>query len=448
MRENDLWRRLLDRFTLFHKLPLTTRPTYYYDLRASLLNSLFLVAFTFVEFVAAENLGATPMQLAMLGPLKGVGMVLSFYWGFRVRQRPKMPYVFWPRFLGHAAFFMIAFVRTPMELIVVAGISSILRQTANPAWASIRRTNYPATLRGTILGFIMARHATVGLAAAALVGWHLTRHPDSFRVLLPALALFGVASDFVLGRIYVRGEKEFAGTKQEPFRPLAAAGLVWRNARFRRYLGGFFIFGFANLMLGPVIPVFLKEHKANYLHWALIMTVVPDAVRIVTVQSWGRVLDRTNPVLLRALFCLGWTIEPVGIAACLFFPAALPWIISIYIVLRLLRSFFAGGAALLGPLGAMYFARKEDVALYQGAHTMLLGLRQFTAPFLGAGLAMRYGPHLVFGVSAAGMLIGASLLLLQAFRERRNGHFMTFREAEETIEAGGEMAPGAEEFRG
>ena len=86
----------------------------------------------------------------------------------------------------------------------------------------------------------------------------------------------------------------------------------------------------------------------------------------------------------------------------------------------------ASGQRLVWTLGAMYFAKKEDVPLYQGVHIGLTGLRSLGGAFLGP-LAVVYfgcgdpaaGRQRLFLFTTLGMVLSGLLMFRLAARIRK-----------------------------
>jgi hypothetical protein len=89
----------------------------------------------------------------------------------------------------------------------------------------------------------------------------------------------------------------------------------------------------------------------------------------------------------------------------------------------------------------MYFARKEDVPLYQGVHIGLTGLRSLGGAFLGPMLVglMGGGPEarrMLFLAMCLAMIVSGLLMLRLAAKMRREmgGRLLSFAEREEQAE--------------
>jgi hypothetical protein len=285
---------------------------------------------------------------------------------------------------------------------------------------------------------------TVSLVASEVI----QRWPGSWRGILSIGGVAAVVAGFLLQRIRVRGEGEHSpAPAPPPFRPLQPFRVLLANRRFRHYTTAFFIFGFANIMMRPVLPVVLKQDMGadfRQMQWA--WSIIPQIMLILTVSFWGRIIDRSNPVTMRSWMNLLWASMPLLIFAAYFLPPFLPFRAEpIWFAYggRILQGLVFGGQGLIWHLGIMYFARKEDVPTYMAAHIGLTGLRATLAPWTATLLVRLMGQDetaraSLFLISGLLMIYAATLLMRLAARMRREngGRLPSFTEHEEAEENG------------
>ena len=443
-------------FTIYDELPLSVRPTYYYNIRSGLLNGVALGVGGMFENIAAKILHASSWQLALMTSLSGAGMVLAFFWGGFAQRRRKMPFVFWPWVISSAIYFLLGMVDQATGFCLLAGTMGFIGQVGSPAVAGIIRSNYPSKLRGMITGFTRRWHmliaALVGFAGAELIERFSTDLPKLYKGILPVGGVCSLAAAFIFLRIRVRGEGrlEDAEAEPEPFHPFEPFMVLVRDGRFRTYMIDFFIFGLANLMLSPITPIVLRDDlNADFRQMQWTTFIIPTVLGILTVGLWGRVLDRSNPIIMRGWMNIVWAVLPVTYF-CAFFvpreglpvgpwhvpPVAIVWVGSFF------QGMVAAGQGLVWTLGAMYFAKKEDVPLYQGVHIGLTGLRSLGGAFLGP-LAVVYfgggelGRQRLFLFAAVAMTLSGLLMFRLAARIRKEsgGRMPSLAEKEALEEA-------------
>ena len=428
-------------FTLYRQLPLSVRPTYYYNLRAAIFNGVAMGTGQLFHTIATKILGASSWQLAIIDGLTGVGMFAAFFLGALVTGRRKMPFVLWPQVCCFAGYLLLGFVAGPLWFCLLAGGMLLAAQTGIPAMAGMMRQNLPARLRGRVMGFTRRWFFLTALIVTLVGSELITREETAWtwRLILPLGGVAALISGLLWYRIRVRGERRIEDRQAPPFRPFAPFRFLLEDRDFRHYTTAFFIFGFANLMMRPILPVVLKEDMGadfRQMQWA--WSIAPTACTILTVGLWGRLVDRKNPLALRATMNLVWAIMPLAVFLA---PPMLPMEVNpVWLVCagRLLQGLVMGGSMLLWHLGIMYFAKKEDVPAYMAVHIGMTGVRISLAPWISTLLVELMGGDsdaraMLFLIVAMLMVYAGTLMLRLSHRIRKThgGQMPSFAEREE-----------------
>jgi MFS family permease len=431
-------------FSIYDDLPLSVRPTYFFALRAALVGAVAGGVGMLLQNIATSILHAGPWQLALLTSLDGAGMILAFFWGGFAARRPKMPLVFWPRVFAAAVFFALSWVGSPLLFCALVGTMGLVGNIGAPAAAGITSSNYPARLRGMISGFTQRWAMLISVSVGVVGAEILQRHGWLYRGILPVGGLFALAGALIFLRVKVRGEGhlEEPGPEEPPFRPFAAFEVLARDGLFRTYMFDFFFFGLANLMMLPVIYIILRDDfGADFREIQWTNVIIPAATGIATAGFWGRVIDRSNPVSMRAWMNVVWVVLPLSYLLAPRHPVDLGFLTLKPVHFIWFGSFVQGsvaaGQGLVWTLGTNYFARREDVPLYQGVHIGLTGVRALVGPFLGPAYVALFdvpkdGRRMLCLLGSAMMILSASLMFRLAARIRRDngGRMPTFADKE------------------
>ena len=237
-----------------------------------------------------------------------------------------MPLVFWPSVMSASIFFCLGLVGTPAVFCLLAGLMDFINNVGAPARAGILSANYPARIRGMITGFTsrwaMLIAAVVGYAGSMVIGQKQLAW--TYQGILPIGGCCALIAAFIYGRIRVRGENRLEEEPAEPapFPALAALKVLRNDRRFRTYMIDFFIFGLANLMVSPIIPIVLRDDlKASLNEMQITTTIIPQVLGVLTVGLWGRVLDRSNPIVMRGFMNIVWAALPLTYFCAFFVPA-------------------------------------------------------------------------------------------------------------------------------
>ncbi len=428
------------------------RPTYYYNLRAAIFNGVALGVGDLFANIAAKQLGASSLHLAMIHSMMGLGMIVAFFVGGLAAGRRKVPFVFWPRMTSGIGFFILGWVSLPLGFCLLAGSIGLVGQAGVPAMAGILRVNYPARIRGMITGFTRRWFFLVSLVVSLAASEIIQRWPGSWRAILPVGGVSALIAGFMLHRIKVRGEAHLEPADAPPFRPLEPFKVLVRDERFRQYTTAFFIFGFANIMMNPVLPIVLKtDMHADFRQMQWAWSILPRILMILTVGFWGKLMDRSNPLTMRGWMNLLWAMLPFMVFLAPLEPLVIGgtglavkplWFVYTG---RSCQGLVVAGQGLIWHLGIMYFARKEDVPLYMSVHIGLTGLRASVAPWVGPLIVRLLGEDagarkMLFLISA-GMMVFASFLMLRLARRIKREHGGTIPSFADREEAEERSAP-------
>ena len=312
---------------------------------------------------------------------------------------------------GAACFLIMAAI--PVLPVFVVG--SILGLTASaaaiPLLTQIYQENYPAAERG----HLFSRTFVIRIGTAALfsefAGQLMSRHIESFRVLLLIFAGCFALSAHCLARCPSRPLTAVGGTH-----PLRSLRFAREDKLFRRTLVSWMLMGFANLMMLPMRVEYLANPKYNLAltigEIAFLTGVVPNAARLVMSPVWGWLFDRMNFFMLRVTLNAGFAI---GILA--FFTSS---DVKGLIIGAVVFGISNAGGDVAWSLWVTKFSPPDHVADYMSVHTFFTGLRGILAPLAAFHLVQTY-QVVTLGWIAAALIFGASLLLLPEIRFGRRG---------------------------
>ncbi len=177
-----------------------------------------------------------------------------------------------------------------------------------------------------------------------------------------------------------------------------------------------FIMGFANLWTLPLRVDFVTSSEygieGSAMLVALIITVIPETVRLIFIPVWARLFDRMNFVVLRmilnALF---------GVGVGLFFISKNPWIIGSGSAL--IGASFAGGS-IAWSLWVTKYAPPDKTTAYMSVHVFLTGVRGTVGPMIGYWAAGLIGPANI-GLLSCAMMLFATVMLIPEIKHARRG---------------------------
>ena len=191
---------------------------------------------------------------------------------------------------------------------------------------------------------------------------------------------------------------------------VAGLRIFLSDRRFVLYQIGFWFAGFANHMSHAYVAESLKEDVGASdasIFW--IVAVLPAMLMAGSAPVWGRLLDRINPMTGRAVFngiqCVAYGLHFYGGTSRQVWP---------FLVGSMIHAIGNGGGTINWLTGSMYFAKRENVSLYNSIHVGLTGLRGLLAPVIGVwiyGATLNFGSLQIPGLNLGPVLFGLSSIL-------------------------------------
>jgi len=388
--------------------------TYVADLwRGGFEGMLSAGAQTFALFIAIRVYNASEGMKSLIAAAPFMGMFASLLLVHYVSNRGyrKSACGAVPSVVTGVCLLAAAWVHSPglFTLLVVTGY--VCRSALLPFLTSIYGDNYPAAERGRY--FSRALVLTVG--ASALTGYlgslllekDLGHWPWIFTGLgLAALAKAWAIHSMPTGTIEDNSHAH----------PLGNLKYVVQDRSFGYVLLTWFIMGFANLWTLPlrVDYIALPEYgiAGSAMLVALLITIIPETLRMLFIPFWAHWFDRMNFVVLRMILNL---LFAAGVG--LFFISKSPFVIGLGSAL--IGVTFAGGS-IAWSLWVTKYAPPGKTAAYMSVHVCLTGVRGTLGPIAGYWVAGLIGPRWTGLVSSALMVIATVVLIPEIKHGRRN----------------------------
>jgi MFS family permease len=213
---------------------------------------------------------------------------------------------------------------------------------------------------------------------------------------------------WIQSRLPLRGGYKLSGTPPPAsFREIVVQpiqrfiALLRADRGFARFENFFFMYGFAFMLLSPVVPIFMVDvAKLQYKETQLATGVLFQIGMLVFPPLWGRLLDRTGPYKLCGIIFSILAFYPLTLlGSALWLKLGVPLAWTIYIA-HIIFGAGMSGIAVAWNLAPLSFAGKADASEYTGAHVTLTGVRGMIAPIIGALVLKHFGYPWVFALSA------------------------------------------------
>jgi DHA1 family inner membrane transport protein len=344
----------------------------------------------FIMVIARKQLHMSEGLIGLMSAAPFIGNLFALLWANSVQGKPKMPYVVWPCIIGRGLFIAMLFVVTPFWYAAIVTVSQFLVTICGPPYAAIMKDIYPDSSRGRMMGYVRVVIALGNVLTALAVG-HLLGGWN-YRFVFPIAAAFGILSTMFFRTIKTSppSDEEIADKKRIHEFMIDSVKLLGEDRRFFWFSLSVFIYGFGNLLLLPVFPIFQVDrlhYGTGDVAW---LTLVFNVVWMFSYLFWGRYVDEVHPlrailinVLLSMLIPLNYVL--VGLlhnpSIYLLFPSAV------------FSGVNAAGIELAYFNSVMRFAEPRRVATYMALFTWLGGIRGSIAPFLGAAAMRVFNTH-------------------------------------------------------
>src|SRR5437899_8602157 len=222
------------------------------DISATLLFTVFAgLTGPFIGLILRRELGATPMQLAVMSAAGGACLLLSLLWARAFHGRPPLPYLVCRLLLASGVFLLVPFVSSAWSFVGLVIARDFFGAAVAPAHAAVVERVYPRAQRGRALGLVRMAGAVLGIGLALAAGQLFDR--IGYRWIFVAAAVLGMAASLRLRRLSVP-DPEIDGDE-------GPAGLreAWLTVRedhaFRRLLVASFLFGSGWSIQTPASPL-------------------------------------------------------------------------------------------------------------------------------------------------------------------------------------------------
>ena len=142
----------------------------------------------------------------------------------------------------------------------------------------------------------------------------------------------------------------------------------------------------------------------------MIITVIPETLRMLLIPFWARLFDNMNFVVLRMILNLAF-----GAGVLLFFITSNTWVIGAGSAL--IGIAFAGGS-IAWNLWVTKYAPPGKTGAYMSVHVSLTGIRGTLGPIIGYWVVGLIGARNI-GIVSCTMMLVATLMLIPEIKHGR-----------------------------
>jgi len=367
---------------------------------------------TFALFIAIRLFDAGPQAKAMIAAAPWLGMIVSLilvHYLSRTQARKSLCAAI-PAMLAGVCLLAVAETDSLAAFAFFVVAAYVCQTSLLPFLTSIYSDNYPADKRGEFFSNPLRLSVGISILFSFSASRLLDLDLENYTVVFSILGLCGLGKAW---SVYSMPSKiiEDGGHKN----PLGNFKYVIRDRSFGYVLLTWFIMGFANLWIQPLRVDYLASSEygitASAGLVALLIAIIPNAMRLIFIPVWGKLFDRMNFVVLRMIFNI---IFALGVG--LYFITDKPAVIAAGSVL--IGIAFAGGS-IAWNLWVTKYAPPGKAAAYMSVHVCLTGIRGTLGPMLGFWAVGYLGPATMGLISAAMMTVATVMLIPEIKHGRR-----------------------------
>ncbi len=382
-----------------------TQKTYKCDLwRGGFEGVLSSGAQTFCLFIAIRyfDTGETTKSLIAAAPFMGMFLsMLLLHYASTTRWK-KSTWGALASMVTGVCLLVAAWTSSLQWFAVFVIIAYIFRSALLPFITDIYGDNYPSDCRAAF--FSKSLILAVGMAAlSGFIGAFILEKDIQYYPLI--FTFLGFCAFFKAVAIYHMPSKMV--DKSPHSNPFGNMKYAWQDRSFGYVLLTWFIMGFANLWTLPLRVDYVTSPQwgieGSAIFVALIITVIPETMRMLLIPFWARLFDKMNFVILRMILNLCFA----G-GVLLFFISTNPWIIGAGSAL--IGAAFAGGS-IAWNLWVTKYAPPGKTAAYMSVHVSLTGIRGTLGPMIGYWAVGLIGIQNIGILSCAMMLLATVMLI-------------------------------------
>jgi len=411
-----MFKKIIDHY----RVPPEAYDTYRYDLRYGISKGFVLAGSASIAgVILKKTFQSSDFEVALLYGASNLGLLFSIFLASHAEKPNKMDYAYYPDLIARMLFILTAIASALIinsllfTLILCAAYAFNALNT--PIITSIYRSNYPNHSRGKIMGVVRTAFNIAFVAASYIFGLMLDIDGHNYIYVYPIIGLVGIWGCSQFRKIRIAHDSSNGNAPPEHL-VAQFRRVMTEDKPFAYFMWYWAIFGFAALMIDPVKTIYVTDPlygiNATYEEAVLAVTVIPQAVMLLTFAFWGRQIDKYGVIKIRFMLNILPTINLL-----LFYFAT---DLKLIYLASVLQGISMSGAQLSWQLCVMEFAPKNQVGIYMGIHTMLTGLRGIVAPFFGAYLIGTAGMDNTFLVGFGLMVI--STVMMIRFSKNKERH--------------------------
>ncbi len=335
-----------------------------------LFNQFCVAVLGFAAVIAIKTLNASEAEVVILTNGSQIVFLFAYILSAMMAGRSKKPFLIAAGLLTRLSLLACAFISDSLWFTIIVCITFLGSIIYIPAINALGQSNYRPEHRGRVTGNVTLWSLLTFVLVTLFIGSSLQRDPESYKWLFPCAGVAGFIAYYLAAHIRFR-RKAALGTRRLSRSLHDLKCILKSNPTFLKFQLCFFIYGVAFMICMPTnILVITKELNMTYQEYSIGVMICGAMCIALLSPSTGRVFDRLGPTTSCAIFFCLLALHP----ACMYCALVFENIGLVYV------SYVLFGIAMAGVNqswlnGPMYYAGKEDSAVYMGIHMSNVGIR-------------------------------------------------------------------------
>ncbi len=388
--------------------------TFLFLILASIFNGFVMGTFNVQDVLAKKALDALDWQITILVMLWPLSNLFSIWWGKALEHSKSITKFFLiTGFIGRLCLLFMLWVNNYYQFLVIMIVLFSFNALISPARNSIYQNNILKKNRGKLFGYTASIVTLIAVIFSYTSGKLLDIQEDWFRYILAFVGIAGLISSLLMAMIkldkkkYIEAPLKLRELFLKPI--LRTKELLKNNKDFAIFQRNFFIYGIGFMIILPAIPKFLVEYlQMDYSQTFMAKGVISQLGILLLAPLAGTIHDKKNPAFFTSITFFSLGLYPLILFISSYFIGA-QYVNYLVYLAYLVFGIAMSGIVISWNISSIFFAKDEDVSMYQSVHVTLTGLRAIFVPFIGYLLLKLFNLHVVFGISVI-MFWTASIL--------------------------------------
>lgn len=393
----------------------------------SILGGLAAGILSLADIVLRKTLRANMESITILGLLPPISFIfsLSLTQALGFGRRRKI-ILFSLAVLGAVPLGLVYFFNYSIPFLLFAFLCFFMSVTViSPAFSNLYKRYYRQEIIGKLFGYAVSANVVASMIGAYMTGYLLDKDSSLYSIMFPAGGVLSFITIVLLALI------SFEHGKDAEFHPFDMNLLLAPYKSLRKVLKedreyaifqrNFFCYGFAFLLLIPVLPLFFVERlHIDYQTVAEARSIIGQLGILFLSPLAGTYFDRQNPYRFTGYSFMLLGIFPTLVCLSQFFSGN--YMIAVLYLGYGILSIGMTGVSLSWNLSSLYFAKNRDTSIYQGIHVTLTGLRGLISPLVGYLILLFFSYEVAFTISALVFALSSFLMLYRYYKVIKPGN--------------------------